>query len=132
MSALQALVNQTQAAANKKAAAKPAADKAASKASAKPAKGNGKANKAETAKPETQAAAPESKPAKAPKAEKPATLRTIHVLKYTGADGQPASVNYTRFSRMVKDMRARLENGETCEINRTKAPVETVIVDGDE
>lgn len=121
MSALQALVNQTQAATAKKASAKPAATEKAAKApkASKPA-----AEK--VAKPET---APVEKAAKAPKAEKPATLRTVHVLQYMGEDGKPASTSYTRFSRMVKDMRARLDNGETCEIARKKAPVESVIVD---
>jgi len=55
------------------------------------------------------------------------TMRTIHVLALTPiAGGESVVQKYTRFSRMVKDMRHNLET-HNMQVSRMKAPVETVI-----
>lgn len=58
---------------------------------------------------------------------KAVTMRTIHVLALTPiAGGDSVVQKYTRFSRMVKDMRHNLETHNMA-VSRMKAPVETVI-----
>lgn len=66
-------------------------------------------------------------------AEKATGTRTVHTLKYAGADGKATVVNFTRWSKAVREMRAHLDAGLSVEVSRREAKVtQSIVVDDGE